>query len=323
MSTLSSSQPERAVTGCRIAVVYGVDNRFAVPLAASIESALDNLSRGHQLDVHIIDGGISARNRSRLVQSFGGRPCRLIWLQPDQPALASLKVGGAISVATYYRLLIPRLLPAHPKVIYLDADVIVERDLVELWNVPLEGHHVLAVQDQGIRVISGPFGLSNYRSLSIPEGSKYFNAGVLVLDLTKWRENQTAERIVDYVRDQHEHIRFHDQDGLNAILWHDWGELDPRWNQMPQILQVAKAENSPFDPETFRLLTTKPYIIHYASADKPWRFGCHHPAREQFFLYLNRTAFRGFRPSRWRNRLSDVMAVLQGGLRRSLTLIRP
>lgn len=305
-----------------IPVVYGIDDRFALPCAASLQSALDHLGPGRRLDVHIIDGGVSRRNRARLSESFHGRACRLLWLEPERDRLSALKVGGDISVATYYRLLIPQLLPGWDKAIYLDADVIVERDLAELWELPLQNRHLLAVQDQGIRLISGPFGLSNYRALRIPVGMKYFNAGVLVLNLSKWRECQTARRIIDYVRAEHEHIRFHDQDGLNAILWNDWLELDPRWNQMPQILQVAAPEDSPFDRETFRAVTTAPYIVHYASADTPWQFGCRHPATARFFRYLDRTAFRGFRPTRWSGRASDMIQAIRKRVDRGLRLIR-
>ena len=300
--------------------MYGVDNRFAVPLAASIQSALDHLGPGHRLDIHIIDGGLSARNRSRIEQSFCARSCRLMWLQPEERSLASLKVGGAITVATYYRLLIPRLLPTHAKAIYLDADLIVQADLADLWKVPIAEHDLLAVQDQGVRLISGPFGLTNYKSLGIPEGRKYFNAGVLVLNLENWRRDQTAERIVEYVSQHHEYIRFHDQDGLNAILWRSWGELDPRWNQMPQILQVASADESPFDPKTYKNVIDHPYIIHYASADKPWRFGCRHPAVSRFFESLDRTVYRGYRPSRWRTRISDATYLARTRLKRIIRL---
>jgi lipopolysaccharide biosynthesis glycosyltransferase len=305
-----------------IPVVYGVDNRFAVPLAASIESALDNLAPEYWLDLYIIDGGLSARNRLRLVRSFKGRRCRLMWLRPKGERLTALKVGGAITIATYYRLLIPRLLPDLEKAIYLDADVVVRGDLAKLWHVPLQGRLLLAVQDQGIRTVSGEFGLSNYDALRIPKGSKYFNAGVLVLNLTRWRAENTAETVVRYIHDQHEYIRFHDQDGLNAVLWRDWGELDPRWNQMPQILQVDRASNSPFDSETFQLVRSDPYVVHYASADKPWRFGCRHPAAPQFFDYIDRTAFRGFRPTRWGTRLKDLAEGVQNRARRYLKSFR-
>jgi len=305
----------------RIPVVYGVDNRFAMPLAAAIQSALDHLGQGYSLDAHIIDGGLSASNRSRIARSFETRPCRLVWLRPDGVPLASLKVGGAITVATYYRLLIPRLLPTHSKAIYLDADLIVQHDLSELWNLPIRDHHLLAVQDQGVRFVSGSYGLQNYRALGIPEGTKYFNAGVLVLNLERWRQDHTDDAIMDYVKRQHEYIRFHDQDGLNAILWRSWGELDPRWNQMPQILQVRTADESPFDEPTFRRVIDSPYIIHFASADKPWRFACRHPATKQFFQYVDRTKYRGVRPSRWGTRLSDVSGAVRSRVRRLLHAI--
>lgn len=289
-----------------IAVVYGVDNRFVVPLAASIESAVANVHPKASLDIHVIDGGISRRNRSRIERLCRERGCSLVWLRPEDKRLASLKVGGAITVATYYRLLIEKLLPELARAIYLDADLIVEGDLAKLWEVPFEGHHIAAVQDQGIRLVSGPFGLTNYRELGIPAGAKYFNAGVLVLNLEKWREDRTADTVLSYLRENHSHIRFHDQDALNAVLWGRWVELDPRWNQMPQILQVARFEDSPFDSETFERVRTDPFIVHYASADKPWRVGCRHPAVNRFFFYLDRTVYRGLRPSRWRERISDM-----------------
>jgi lipopolysaccharide biosynthesis glycosyltransferase len=254
-----------------ITVVYGVDNRFAIPLAASIQSALDHLGPQYWLEIYIIDGGISRRNRSRLIRSFENRPCRLVWLEPGHGKLAGLKVGGAITIATYYRLLIPQLLPDHAKAIYLDADLIVRRNLADLWSLRLADHHLLAVQDQGVRLISGPFGLRNYRVLQIPEGSKYFNAGVLVLDLEKWRHDGIADTVMTYVSEQAEYIRFHDQDGLNAILWSRWGELDPRWNQMPQILQVRTAADGPLptSPGNSAVATRQPRCFFGPSTGPP------------------------------------------------------
>jgi lipopolysaccharide biosynthesis glycosyltransferase len=305
-----------------IAIVYGVDDRFAVPLAASIQSALDNVSPGYRLDIHIIDGGLSARSRARLTSSFANRACRLIWLKPDQGKLSALRVGGTITIATYYRLLIAELLPLQPKAIYLDADILVPGNLAELWETPLGDHHLLAVQDQGVRFVSGPYGLTNYRSLGIPEGTKYFNAGVLVLNLAKWRYEKTAQRILEYIRLNYEHIRFWDQDGLNAVLWQHWGELDPRWNQMPQLLQIKSAKDSPFDTEAYNNATANPYIIHYSSPDKPWRFGCSHPATVRFFEYLDRTAYRGYRPSRSGTYLSDSVYNVTKRVRQLLRLFR-
>jgi lipopolysaccharide biosynthesis glycosyltransferase len=316
---IEGTTAERAVT-----IVYGVDNRFARALAASIESALDHLGGDHWLDIHIIDGGLTRRNLARIDRSFAQRACRLSWHRPEDRRLRSLKVGGAITVATYYRLLIPDLLPTQDKAIYLDADLVVRGDLAALWRLPVGDRHLLAVQDQGVRLVSGPYGLSNYQSLGIPSSAKYFNAGVLVLNLAKWRREGTAQAVVDYVRDHHEHIRFHDQDGLNAILWNSWGELHPRWNQMAQFLKVRSSEEGPFDADTHRAVASDPQIVHFSSADKPWRFGCQHPAAALFFGYLDRTEFRGYRPTRWRTDLTDALDAVGMRVRRlaSALLVR-
>ena len=178
----------------------------------------------------------------------------------------------------------------------------------------LSGHPLLAVQDQGVRYISGPFGLSNYRSLGIPEGTKYFNAGVLVLDLEKWRHEHISDAVVQYIKDHSDHIRFHDQDGLNAVLWNRWGWLDPRWNQMPQLLQISQLEESPFDRPTHERAARHPYITHFASSDKPWRFRCRHPATGDFLSALATTDYRNFRPSQWRDRWADVVHAARSRL---------
>lgn len=320
----SATEGLRDPGGEPIVVVYGIDNRFALPMAASVASMLENLGSGHRLDVCVIDGGVSRRNRSRIVRSFAGRPCRFLWIKPPHRKLLALIVGGDVTVATYYRVLIPELLPAsYHKAIYLDADVIVQADLSKLWDIPFGDRHLLAVQDQGIRFISGPFGLKSYKSLGIPDDAKFFNTGVLVLNLDKWRKDRIADKIFDRVKHHPFDGIGHDQDGVNAVLWNSWTELDPRWNQMPQILQVRTAEESPFDAETFRKVVEDPYIIHYAYSDaKPWRFGCQHPATSKFFVYLDKTAYRGFRPTQWHTRADKYRHFIRSRLRKVLNRVR-
>ena len=110
LSPHDTDQPRVSVGREPITVVYGVDGRFALPLAVSIQSALDNVNRDVQLDIYVIDGGVRGRDRQRIESSIRGRHCRLFWLRPSDAKLSQLKVGGAITVATYYRLLIPGLL---------------------------------------------------------------------------------------------------------------------------------------------------------------------------------------------------------------------
>lgn len=70
------------------------------------------------------------------------------WISPNISLLDNLKVSEHISIASYFRVLIPNLLPAnYKKAIYLDADMIVQRDISKLWNQNIEDYHLLAAQD--------------------------------------------------------------------------------------------------------------------------------------------------------------------------------
>jgi lipopolysaccharide biosynthesis glycosyltransferase len=180
------------------------------------------------------------------------------------------------------------LLPTHfSKAIYLDSDLIVQGNIEELWNIDLGDNYLLAVQDLGAPYVSSPRGLTNYRQLGIPPEYKYFNAGVLVLNLEKWRADEMSEKILEYVVNNKQHIRWHDQDALNAMLAGKWGELDPRWNQIPYLFKYSSWEASPFTENVFNDLTHNPFIVHFATRDKPWHESCNHPQKDLFFQYLD------------------------------------
>ena len=105
----------------------------------------------------------------------------------------------------------------------------------------------------------------------------YFNAGVMTLDLALWREEQLASQLLRYL-ERHAHaIRWWDQDALNAVLAGRWGELDPRWNQIPQFWEPAAGDTDPFPPALRELVIRDPWIVHYSTGSKPWHWGCRIP----------------------------------------------
>jgi lipopolysaccharide biosynthesis glycosyltransferase len=96
-------------------------------------------------------------------------------------------------------------------------------------------------------------------------------------------------------------VRWVDQYALNVVLSGRWGQLDLRWNQGARIFSYPSWSLSPFDRKTFEQLRDDPYIIHFTTADKPWLVSCLHPSRKLFFEYLDRTAWAGWRPTRFTN----------------------
>lgn len=282
-----------------LVVVCGADDRYAMSLAVTLHSALVHLAKGSTLYLYLMDGGVSEKNRRKLerVLKVEGIDVRTEWVQPDLDELSDLKTSHWISSAAYMRLLIPSLLPDDfERAIYLDSDLIIEADLTRLWQSELHDHTLLAVRDYAAPYVSSPSGLATYQELGLSPDTPYFNSGVLVLNMSKWRAEGVSKRIFAYLRAYRDQVRWWDQDGLNAVLAGAWGMLDPRWNQMREIYHFESWPDSTFKAEICSLydnLVSRPAVIHFNSVPKPWQFECSHPARSTFFAYLKQSGWFG------------------------------
>ena len=138
--------------------------------------------------------------------------------------------------------------------------------------------------------------MPNYRQLGLRPDAKYFNDGVLLIDVAGWRRIDLPAQLLACLAENREHVAWWDQYALNVVLAGRWRETDRRWNVGIHAFAFPSWEQSPFDAESLRELREDPWIIHFNSAAKPWRAKCEHPWRGEFFRYLDRTAWAGQRP---------------------------
>jgi len=180
------------------------------------------------------------------------------------------------------------------RVIYLDCDLIVKDDLKQLWEADFNNNYVLAVQDLWAPHISSMPGVP-YQKLGLSANSKYFNSGVLVINLQKWRADDITAQTISYLKIYQQDIRAHDQDVLNGLFADRWSELDPKWNLTPAIIDLFSSwQESPFSEEVYQRLIDSPSIVHFATNRKPWN-SRHTLFKDAFFEYVDRTAWSGWR----------------------------
>lgn len=297
----------------RILVVSAADENYAMPLAVTVRSALDTLAPGRRVHWFIVDGGLSFQTRERLERSWTDARMQWTWVQPEHKLLRGLPVSGHVTHTTYARMLLPQLLPPGVRrVLYLDADLLVRRDLGRLWDEPFAGASCLACVEvacpcmdarialpnyarcQSHLVLTRP--IPNYQALGIAPTAPYFNSGVLLIDLEDWQSSQVTRRLLDCLRDNAAWLTYWDQYALNVVLVGRWRRMDGRWNQTEHIYKYPSASRSPLDDTTFRQLRDDPWIVHFTSQRKPWHFESRHPFRKQFWQVLDRTAWQGWRP---------------------------
>lgn len=310
MKSVASSA---AVQEQEIVVVSCADDAYAMPLAVTVRSALETLEPGCRIRLFILDGGISPESKSRLTGSWDDPRLSVEWLRPDVELVRDLPVSDHISIAAYLRLLMPALLPDDVKrVIYMDADMLVRRSLTALWREPQGDDAILAVQDLAAPYFDAEASIpqfercrghlaafapvANFQELGLPSDNKYFNSGLLVVDVDKWRREQIGRQVLDCLRDHREHVLWWDQYALNAVLARQWRALDLRWNQGAHVFVYPTWRESWLDRQQFSQLRNDPWIVHFCSPAKPWHYFCRHPYTAEFRDCLKRTEWRAWRP---------------------------
>lgn len=132
------------------------------------------------------------------------------------------------TIGTMFRCSLPELLPNLNRIIYLDADLFVNRDIKELWDVDICEYCLAGVADEGVDIHNYPKILNKYPGI---KKESYFNAGVLYMNLKKLREFGNLKKlVVDFLVENPE-AGLPDQDALNVIFHNKVLYLDGSWNQ--------------------------------------------------------------------------------------------
>lgn len=292
------SKPDETIYIC-----CGVSPNYVMPLTVTLMSLFDRLNRSRKAFVYILDGGVKIRDRNKLLKSLKTKSSCIEFIKVNSRSLLDdmpFKCGRPMSIVTYYKFLIPVLLPENiTKIIFLDSDLVVNEDVEKLWDMEMGENYLLAVPED--LPLDDPELLLCHEKLGIKTG-KYFNGGVLVINLKKWREENLSDKFISFARDNKEWVYLWDQDCLNAVLANKWGELDYKWNLSNQILHPPPGSELLKDKERYKDILEHPYIIHFNLFDKPWEAGCRHPYRNLFIKYLAKTVYY----RQWRLRTSLV-----------------
>ena len=221
-----------------IRVLSLADEHYAMPLAVMGRSLLENHRSGRPLLLKVIDGGITPSTRERVERSWrnaAGSPARWEWVAPEFGQARRLPVWGRVPALTYARLFLDAYFAeSEDQVILLDSDALVLADVAGLHDTDLEGCVIAACGDPFIPTVSSIDGLHDFARSGMPADTPYFNAGMMVADLRRWRQERVGERSLQYIEREHRHLRQYDQDALNAVLAGRWKLLDGSWNTQPR-----------------------------------------------------------------------------------------
>ena len=254
-------------------IVFSTDANYARYMGVTLLSIMKNRNPGDDLAFHILDGGITESDRSKITRMAKEDDCTVDFIPMDDSMLASLPItmgGHHVTIATYYRLFLPVLLFV-PRCIYLDCDMIVRGSLRPLWQTDLHGHIMAGVED-----------ISAARNCARLSLDTYVNAGALVMDLDAMRREHVFDRFMDFMRSHPEKLEYHDQDVMNSVLQGRLMTMSKQWNCM--LCKTRSCREAGF----YALRDSAP-VIHFVGHRKPWHKRCKTPMRMLYWQYLQRS----------------------------------
>jgi lipopolysaccharide biosynthesis glycosyltransferase len=246
-------------------IVFAIDGNYAEPAIVAGTSIRANLTDSQaRLRFHVLDGGLDGDSHRRVADALGRLGEVEIYPVPD-PMLLPRPVKHWTSAALG-RLHVGTILPRDvTRAVYLDADTLVLGDISELLAFDLKGHTVGASINEVGANRSWKLGETAVYSDDGAAAPGYFNSGVLLMDMVRWRADGITERAREIYQRYGSQLRTHDQDVLNIIFSGAWIPIPEKWNKLVEHSVHGRFGNGRLD-----YLTRREGIVHFIGGVKPW-----------------------------------------------------
>lgn len=259
-----------------LVLIINEKNSYGRHLGTTLLSVLKNSKE--KWNIFIIYENLSNETKIKLNIIVESYKSEINYIEINKKDLDRFKVGVGthLSSIVFARLFIPELLKSEEKAIYLDCDIIVLKPLEELYNMDLEDKSIGVVLD------GKKDQKSSLSRLNINLDRTYFNAGVMVMDLKRLRENGKFLKTIDYCLNPDRELQLNEQDALNIIFENDYMINDIIWN----YTHGNSEENNYTEKEIG--------IVHFTGDMKPWDCRSYSPYKHLYWKYLNETPWKGF-----------------------------
>lgn len=266
--------PDPAFEKNNIPIALSASNYYVPYLSVVIESIISNSQKKYNYDLLILNKDITEDNKILLTLQCKKKNVKIRFYNVSEFFKEKNFFVGNVSVESYFRVILPDILKKYKKIIFLDCDVIVNNDIVSLYEENIDDVYLGATRD--INLIAC-YHIKNHwkpyldNKLHLKNPYDYFQAGVMLVNLEKIRQDFSDGILLEVCAS--EPWKLLDQDVLNMLLQKKIKILDLQWNLMTgeegRYDHVIK--NAPqYMSEEYLRARKKPNIIHFCGKKKPW-----------------------------------------------------
>ena len=270
-----------------INIAFSTNDNYVQHLSACIASILCNAALSDSFNFYILNRGLTEKNKQILFKLKKIKNFNMTFVEIDTEKFNICPLTTKhITIDTYYRYLIPSLFKDLDKVLYLDCDIIVKSSLKDMFNTDISDFYAAVVEDVAPAVDS-------YKVKTKLDVSRYFNAGVMLMNIKKMNEDNIVDRLFENTKklaDENK-ITWVDQCVLNYTLKGNVKFIHRKYN-----LQFAFLNDKDYVLKTIPLAEYNeaikdPVVIHYTTGIKPWNCNYHYKTGKEYFKYLDKTYF--------------------------------
>jgi len=247
----------------KVSVAFICDSHYVIPTAVAITSLICNKNPDTYYNIYIITADLSEMEIEKFYE-FGGSKADIHIIKASLKKFKGIRQFAHVTFAACLKFDLPNLIPNQDKVLYLDSDVIVQKDLSDLFEININNYYAGVVKDIGL--INNDLNIINY-----------FNSGIMLLNLKLMRGTNTSMALLNIRRSQ-DNLKYVDQDCFNILF-------DEKVKLLPIIYNcfynyflrhrdkyTLDYTNKCFGTNYSSLDNIKKdsYIIHLAGDDKPW-----------------------------------------------------
>ena len=245
------------------------NEKYAKYMSVMLVSLFSN-HKDTKINIYVIHSSLSEETMNNLKQFVTKYNNSIEFIKCSSDLFKGFKTNSYLTIEMYYKLLAHIVLPKNiDRVLFLDIDLIIDENIYDFYSADFEGKYIIAA---GQAPFSDYSNLDKNFNVMYATKGKYFNVGVLVLNLQKFRADNIV--IEDYYRAVKEisaiNSKFLYEQGIMNYMFAQYG------TKYYQVLEYNYRFHIQYENQKLidgKKIKFKPKIIHYANTliqYKPW-----------------------------------------------------
>ena len=251
------------------AIAMASSDEYLPYLCVCLQSLIDNTSKNHNYDIVVFSSGKDEERKKIIIDTYSSENVSIRFYDPSHYFSGiELYIGtDYFNEASYYRIIVPEVMPNYEKVIFTDIDLIFNADIKKLYEINIDNYPLAACIDgvwDELLEKDVPIGKTRtknytYNILNIAKGDNYYNTGVIIININEFKKNDYCSKLMKIIAENN--LVYQDQDALNKLLTRKIFTLDENFNK--QIAHKSYHYIPKFKAKNYN-------IIHWIGPNKAW-----------------------------------------------------